>query len=124
MNSSPAPPLIHPRTSHRWFLIVFAVLLLVPTALVVGVVAGVTSCFRPSSDTKALRNGLVNASGVEWRQQIVLNVGGLTFGAVRGGLSFLPLDARARAALEAVRGAEVGIYDLSSEADPPRCATL
>jgi hypothetical protein len=33
-----------------------------------------------------------------------------------------PLDA-SRAALEAVRGAEVGIYDLSSEAEPPDCAT-
>ena len=88
MNATPAPPLIQPRSTHLRFLIVFAVLLLVPALLVVGVVAGVTSYFRPSSDTKALRNGLVKASGVEWRQQIALNVGGLTFGAVRGGLSF------------------------------------
>ena len=119
MNAFPTPPLIHPRSTHVWFLIVFAVLILVPAMLFVGVAAGVTSYFRPSSDTKALRNGLIKASGVEWRQQIALNVGGLTFGAVRGGLSFFRLDAKARAALEAVRGAEVGIYALASGTEPP-----
>jgi len=120
MNASPAPPLIHPRATHLWFLVLFAVLLLVPAMVVVGV----TSYFRLSSDTKALRNGLIKSSGVEWRQRIALNVGGLTFGAVRGGLSFFPLDAKARAALEAVRGAEVGIYELASEAAAPDCATM
>ena len=123
MNATPAPPLIQPRSTHLRFLIVFAVLLLVPAMLFVSVAAGVTSYFRPSSDTKALRNGLIKASGVEWRQRIAVNVGGLTFGAVRGGLSFFPLDARAQAALEAVRGAEVGIYELAS-AEQPDCATM
>ena len=124
VNASPEPPLIHSRGPHLRFLILFAVFLVVPATLVVGVVTGVTSYFRPSSATKALRNGLIESSGVEWRQRIALNVGGLTFGAVRGGLSFFPLDARARAALGAVCGAEVGIYELVSDAERPDCAAM
>lgn len=120
MNSSPAPTLIRTRTTHLWLWIVLAVLFLLPVMLVVGV----TSYFRLSSDTKALRNGLIKSSGAEWRQRIALNVGSLTLGAVRTGMSFAPLDAKARAALEAVRGAEVGIYQLASGTEPPDCATM
>ena len=120
MNAFSEPPVIRPRTTHLWLWIVLAVLFLMPVMLVVGV----TSYFRLSSDTKALRNGLIKSSGVQWRQRIALNVGGLTLGAVRTGMSFAPLDAKARAALEAVRGAEVGIYQLASGAEPPDCATM
>lgn len=115
MNPSPAPAAKRPRTESRWLWALVVVILLLPVLLV----AGVASYFRPSSDTRALRNGLIESSGVEWQPQIVLNVGGLTLGAVRTGLSFAHLDPEARAALQTVRGVEVGIYQLSAGAQPP-----
>jgi hypothetical protein len=66
----------------------------------------------------------MEASGAEWRRQICVNVGGLTFGIVRAGLSFVSLDAEARAAVQSVRGAEVGIYTLSSETNGPDNAAM
>ena len=44
--------------------------------------------------------------------------------AVRAGLSFVKLDAGARAALQSVRGAEVGVYQLPSGAKPPDRAAM
>ena len=85
---------------------------------------GAASYFHLSSDTRALRNGLIKSSGVEWREQIALNVGSLTLGIVRAGLSCVHLDAEARAALRAVRGVEVAIYQLSAEAKPPDRAAM
>jgi len=66
----------------------------------------------------------MQASGAEWRQQICLNVGSLTFGAVRGALAFLQLDPEARAAVQAVRGAEVGIYEITSDQGRPDCVAM
>ena len=45
----------------------------------------------------------MKANGGEWRQHIGLNLGSLTMGAVRAGLSFAPLDAKAQAAVRTVR---------------------
>ena len=88
------------------------------------VVYGVTSFFRLGSDARALRNSLVKSSGADWDQRIALNVGGMTLGATRTGLSFANLPPEARAALQSVRGVEVGIYQLSSEEQPDRAAML
>ena len=67
----------------------------------------------------------MEASGAKWRQQIGLNFGTVTLGALRAGLSFAPLDPKARAALETIRNAEVGIYELASESGlPDGAATL
>jgi len=71
-----------------------------------------------------LRNGLIKSSGVEWRQRIAVNVGGLTFGAVRAGLSFADLEPEARAAIQTVRGAEVAIYDLDSDVETPELSAM
>jgi hypothetical protein len=98
--------------------------LLAPFVAVGGLILGVASYFHLSSDTRALRNRLMEASGVEWRQQIGLNIGRFTFGAVRAGLSFVTLDPEARAAVQAVRGAEVGIYELVSERSHPDGAAM
>lgn len=103
-----------------WIALSFAL----PTLTVVAIALGVTSYFRLSSDTQALQNGLMEASGVEWQRQICVNIGGLTFGAVRAGLSFVPLEPEARAAVRAVRGAEVGIYSSSSETNLPDNAAM
>jgi len=87
-------------------------------------IVGIASYFHLSSDTRALRQGLMKASGVEWRQQIGLNIGAFTFGAARAGLAFVPLDPDARAAVAAVRGAEVGIYQMTTDRDRPDGATM
>jgi hypothetical protein len=120
MNPTPAPSVVRPPAKRLWFQGILAVLLLLPVVIAVAVV----SCFHLSSDTRALRNSLIKSSGVKWRQKIALNAGGLTLSAVRAGLSFVNLDAGARAVLQAVRGAEVGIYQLPSGAKPPDGAAM
>jgi hypothetical protein len=120
MNSSPTSSVVRPPAKHLWFRCILAALLLLPVVIAVEVV----SCFHLSSDAKALRNSLIKSSGVEWRQRIALNAGGLALSAVRAGLSFVHLDAGARAALQSVRGAEVGVYRLPSGAKPPDRAAL
>jgi len=122
MKSPPDLPLNRPAAMRA--LVVVGLTLLLPFGALVVMVLGVVSYFHLSSDTRALRNGLVEASGVEWRQQIGLNIGGFTFGAVRAGLAFVPLDPEARAAVETVRGAEIGIYELASATKRPDCAAM
>jgi hypothetical protein len=97
-----------------------------PLLLLVLLAAGVASCFRLGSDARALRNELIKSSGVEWRQQIALNAGRLTLGAVRAGLSCakLKLDPEARAALQSLRTAGVGVYQLPSGTPPPDRAAM
>ena len=121
MNSTPVPP----AKSSTAFLCLFLGLVIVPSALMGLLVLGVTGYFRLSSDTRALRSGLIAASGADWHQKIALNVGGFTLGLARAGLSFVPLDEPARAALQTVRGGEVGIFELSAEKKlPDRAAML
>ena len=123
MNPPPSPPLIRPPANRGWIWAGLALVLFPFVALGV-IVLGVASCFHLSSDTRALRNGLMEASGVKWRQQIGLNFGSVTLGAVRAGLSFAPLDAKARAAVQALRGVEFGIYELASGTKPPDGANM
>lgn len=112
------------RSSAKRALFWIALTLLLPCLLLGSLVLGVASYFHLSSDTRALRNGLLQASGAEWRQQLCLNAGGLTFGAVRSALAFLQLDPEARAAVHAVRSAEVGIYETTSDQDRPDCVAM
>ena len=120
MNPTPVPSVVRPPAKRIWLRCILAVLFLLSVVIAVEVV----SCFRLSSDTRALRNSLIKSSGVEWRQRIALHAGGLALSAVRAGLSFVHLDSGARAALQSVRGAEVGVYQLPSGAQPPDRATL
>lgn len=123
MNPTPESPLIRPPTRRPWFWVGLALLLCPFVAL--GVIAlGAASYLHLSSDTRALRNGLMKASGVEWQQNIGLNIGGTTLSLVRAGVSLAPLDAHARAAVQTVRGVEVGIYELTAGAKPPDCAAM
>jgi hypothetical protein len=92
--------------------------------LLVGLAAGVASCFRLGSDARVLRNELIKSSGVEWRQQIAVNAGYFTLGAVRAGLSCVKLDPGARATLQSVRSAGVGVYQLPSGTPPPDRAAM
>ena len=115
MNQTPIPA----ARSSSVFLSLFFGKVVLTSGLVVALALGVTSYFRLSSDTRALRDGLIGSSGVDWHQKIALNVGGLTLGVARSGLSLIHLDERARAALQTVRGVEVGIYELSAADETP-----
>ena len=101
-----------------WLLVAALWLLFVVAAL------GVTSYFRFGSDTKALRDGVIKSSGVDWRQRIGIHVGGFTLCAVRAGLSFVHLDAEARAALRSVNGVQIGVYQLPPGVKSPERVTM
>ena len=120
MNPSSLPPVTRRPARRPWLLGFLAASLL----LLVLLAAGVASCFRLGSDARSLRNELMKSSGVEWRQQIALNAGRLTLGAVRAGLSCVKLDPVARAALQSVRTAGVGVYQLPSGTPPPDRAAM
>ena len=124
MNPPPAPPVIRPPTRRRWLWIGLVVLLLIPLVALGTIALGVASYFRMSSDTRAMRDGVMKASGVEWRQNIGLNIGGGTFCIVRAGLSFVPLEPELQAAIKAARGVEVGIYERASGTKPPDGAAI
>ena len=120
MNPTPPPPATRRLACRLWLW----GLLATPLLLLLLLGAGVASFFYLGSDARALRNGLMKSSGVEWRQQIVLNAGPLTLDAVRLGLSRARLDSGPRAALQSVRSAEVGVYQLASGTPPPNRAAM
>lgn len=104
MKPSSLPPVACRPARRLW---VWA-LLLVPLLLLVTVTATITSLFHLVSDVRALSNGVMKSSCVEWRQNIAVNANWLTVGAVRAGLSRIKLDPGARTALQSIRSAAVG----------------
>jgi hypothetical protein len=120
MNPSFHPPTTRPSARRLWLW----GLLVTPLLLIALLGAGVASCFRLSSDARALRDELIKSSGVAWQPEIVLNVGRLTLGAIRAGLSCARLDAGARAALQSVHAAGVGVYQLPAGTPPPNRAAM
>jgi hypothetical protein len=75
---------------------------------------GLTGCFRVSSDAEALRNSVLKTAGAKWDKEIEIGVGALTLNLVRAGLAFVDLEPDARAAVKALRSAEVGVYKLEA----------
>jgi hypothetical protein len=114
-------PETHPNSSRWLKRLALPLVLLSALALLV---VGVTGYFRLGRDARCLRNSLTRATisaPLVWNKKIELSVGPLSCLALRAGLSFAPLDPEARTALRAVRGAEVGIYELdgaSGRIDP------
>src|SRR5262245_38993629 len=88
------------------------IVLLACFALLVLSIVGVTGYFRLSSETAALSSSLRKAVPGTWHKKIAVNVGGFTMAVVRHGLRFVRMEPEPRAAIEALRGAEVGIYEL------------
>ena len=120
MNPTLPPPAMRSPTRRLWLW----GLLAVPVLLLLLLGAGVASFFHLNSDARALRNGLIRSSGVEWRQRIAVNAGYFTLGAVRAGLSRIKLDPGAQAALQSVQSAGVGVYQLAPGAPPPDRAAM
>jgi len=72
---------------------------------------GLTGCFRVSSDAQTLRDSVMKSAGAEWEEKIEFGVGAFTLSLARAGLAFVNLDPEARTVLDAVRGAEIGVYE-------------
>jgi len=85
-------------------------LALIPFGLIV---VALKSFITVGGDSRVLRNTVLKASAAEWSPKIELNIGGGTLGLARLGLTFVDLPKEARAVLSAVRGAEVGVYQLT-----------
>src|SRR5205823_10414268 len=73
---------------------------------------GLTGCFKVSSDAGALRDSVMKSAAAQWDKKIEVGVGAITLNLARAGLACVDLEPEARAALQAVRGAEVGVYKL------------
>jgi len=120
MNPPSLPPATRLSARQLWLWIFLAT----PLLLLVLVGTGVASCFYLGSDARALRDEVIKSSGVAWRQQIVLNAGRLALGTIRAGLCCTPLDPGARAAVQSVQTAGVGVYELPAGTAPPDRAAM
>ena len=106
MNAAQTPP---PRFWLRPWHVVVVVLIGLPALCAFGI----TSYFRLSSETKALRASVMSSAAGRWEKQFAVRVGFFSMSAVRWGSHLFDLPPEARAALDAVRGGEVGIYKLA-----------
>lgn len=118
---------IFTRTSSRstgWILHFLAIVLAVSMSALLLAVYAVTGYIRLGRDTAALRDSLMQCTAAVWNKQVEVNVGPLTVGLARFGLSFIDLDPDARLALQACRGAEVGVYHLQDGQVTLRCTPM
>ncbi len=109
MNASPKPEQRASPSRGGWLALALALVL---CSIPVLCLVGITGYFRLSADAGALRESLLSSSANQWEKKIALHVGGFTTGILRVGSRFFALPPEPRAALEAVRGGEVGIYRL------------
>jgi hypothetical protein len=76
---------------------------------------GVVGAFQLGSETTVLRKTFMSSVAGNWDKKIAIRVGGITTALVRGGSRFFNLPPEPRAALDALHGAEVGVYNLREE---------
>ena len=79
-------------------------------------VVGITSYFRLSPETVILRESAMGCVRGTWNTKIALNVGVLTTGLVRAGSHLFKLAPEPQAAFDAIRAADVGVYQVSEDA--------
>ena len=84
----------------------------------------VTGYFRPSSGTATLRDCVLKESHGEWNRKIVLNIGVFTTALARTGLGFVKMEPEVRAALNAVRGVDVAVYERAKDAGAMDCGAV
>ncbi len=132
-NSPAAPPAVAPPQIHRYagrdklgapasgsmtrhklltagVVTIGAILLLSFLAVV-----GVTGFFRLSPTTATLRSSVMSAVPGPWDKTVALRVGWFTTGLIRMGSRFFEMPPEPRAALDALHGAEVGVYKLQHD---------
>jgi hypothetical protein len=110
--NTPTPPKPPGFRFHAGYVIALAI----PLLFALGVV-GVTGYFRLSSETAALRESLMGSVDGQWKKTIAVHLGWFTTGLVRAGSRLVKLDPEPRAALDAVRGVEVGVYKVQDGAE-------
>ena len=111
MLSNQLPPVIRPvRAVSAGYIVLAGVFALLGLGTL-----GVIGVFHLSSDTSVLRETVMTAVPGEWDKKVALRVGWLTTGLVRCGSRFFHMPPEPRAAIEAVHGAEVGVYKLREE---------
>jgi hypothetical protein len=88
--------------------VVLALVLCLPLLCAIGI----AGCFRLSSATQTLRNSVIESVPGQWDKRFAVHVRGLTLGLMRFGSRFFNLPPEAKAALETLHGAEVGVYIL------------
>ncbi len=93
--------------------VVPAIVLIFFTTVALALYGG-TSFFRLSRDTAGLRDCLLASVPGQAEKKLAVNVGWLTSGLVRLGSRLFSVPREPRAALDAFRSAEVGLYRLSS----------
>ena len=108
MNSTETVPLANPPRRIRKRYLFLASFLGVLLACGFGIV----SVFRLSSDTRALRDVAVQSIGVQCDRKVALHVGGLATGLARAVSRFFDLAPEVRAGVQALRGAEVAVYEV------------
>ncbi len=88
-------------------------------------VIGITGYFRLSPETTALGQIMREAAPGKWNTKIAVHVGWFTTALVRAGSHCFELEPEPRAALDTLRSAEVGVYELEQpEAEADRAAVL
>ena len=87
-------------------------------AIPIACALGITSYFRLSSDPNALRRSVMGSVSGNWKTKFTLSIGWLTTEAVRSCVRSVKLPAEPRAALNAIRGVEVGVYKLQHQPRP------
>jgi len=108
-----------PKPDKAWPLFGFAsvALLSIPIVVLLAVI-GVAGYFRLSPDASTLRQSLMSEVSGTWHKKFVIHVGPLTTGVVRLCSGWFKLPREPKAALEAIHGAEVGVYKLDGEVLP------
>jgi len=112
-------PSEHRQVLVAGFVVISAVLVIFVTAVV-----GITGFFRLSSPAAALRASVMSAIPGPWDKTIALRVGWFTTGLVRTGARLFEMPPEPRAALDALHGAEVGVYKLQHDPAPADFKTL
>jgi hypothetical protein len=115
-----AIPSSRPPSRLRWVYFVLLSILLLPVLCIVGI----ASYFHLSSSTEALRSAFMESAPGEWHKRFAVNVGYLTVGLARFGSTFFHLPPEARAALQAVDGGEVGVYEVKESMSRPDYAGI
>ena len=119
----PAPPTNAPTRRHwPWLLLLLPGLFLTGLGLLA---AGAGSCFLLSPEGRTLRDRVIPAVSATCDQAIEVHARPFLVSLCRPLLNWIEMDPEARTAMRALRGAEVGVYQLSRQAQPTaQTATL
>ncbi len=98
------------RASPRRFWKAFAGVVLAVVLTLVGLGCLLAWAWRPSGDLRSLRTAVRSASVGAWRPEMEVSVGRLPAWCARSALGWIELPPEVRAAVNAVRSAEIGIY--------------